>query len=654
LIFNFDQFNHAIHKEKEMADFRRISVLAALVLLLATAASAQLQTQAFSCTANAAVPPSLRSEGVTELVGDIVLQCTGGVPTVSGAPIPQVNFSIFTNAPITSRLYSTTLPAPSEALLLVDEPGTNTNASQLRECLTPLTGCTLPGIGVIDGSGNISPGPLPGPYNGVVTGSGSTLVRRNNVYRGVVSGNQVQFIGVPVDAPGTAGFRIFRFTNIRVNANAAPAGASGVPGQVLGFVSATGSTSVPINNPQQIVGFVQSGMTFTARPRGDVAGSLNQTTNIAFAQCNGLSRTSTVNSFILQFTENFPSAFKLRASAGQQNIPGNIWNTESGFYNTDAARGDTLGTTGIADFGTRLKAIFNNIPNGVTVYASLTSYPLATTGPAALASLVAVETGAFLPATATFTDLEPPSALVGGGVDQSAYVLPQLNNSATAVWEVIGADPLRSESYNMAIWFSYSAAPQNNLPAAVTTTVAGSFAPTGSAAGGTAASATGLIPRFVETSTGSRNILNIYLCRTNLLFPYVTNVSGFETGLAVVNTSLDGTVFRDSTEAQSGICTLFQFGDNANPSKATPTIAGGKFWAIQATDPTWFAQNFTGYVIAQCQFQFAHGFAFISDRETRNFAMGYLALVIPEPGLGGRSAGPGSGGSSGSGEALMN
>jgi len=42
--------------------------------------------------------------------------------------------------------------------------------------------------------------------------------------------------------------------------------------------------------------------------------------------------------------------------------------------------------------------------------------------------------------------------------------------------------------------------------------------------------------------------------------------------------------------------------------------------------------GFSGYMIAQCRFQFAHGFAFISDLGARNLAMGYLALIIPDVG----------------------
>jgi hypothetical protein len=36
-------------------------------------------------------------------------------------------------------------------------------------------------------------------------------------------------------------------------------------------------------------------------------------------------------------------------------------------------------------------------------------------------------------------------------------------------------------------------------------------------------------------------------------------------------------------------------------------------------------------MIAVCNFQYAHGFAFISDVGARNLAMGYLAVVIADP-----------------------
>src|SRR5881227_3955863 len=73
---NFDRFNFAIHKEKEMVSFRRL--VTALAVLVVFAGMAGAQTQILQCQTNVAVTPTLRSEGYTEQSGDITLICTGG------------------------------------------------------------------------------------------------------------------------------------------------------------------------------------------------------------------------------------------------------------------------------------------------------------------------------------------------------------------------------------------------------------------------------------------------------------------------------------------------------------------------------------------------------------------------------------------------
>src|SRR5687767_2494566 len=86
---NFHQFNFDTHKEKEMVDFRKwffaLAVIA-VMLALTVPASAQGQLAGLQCVANAGVTPQLRAEGITELTGDVVLNCTGGVPAGQGGP----------------------------------------------------------------------------------------------------------------------------------------------------------------------------------------------------------------------------------------------------------------------------------------------------------------------------------------------------------------------------------------------------------------------------------------------------------------------------------------------------------------------------------------------------------------------------------------
>src|SRR5664280_2179075 len=117
-------------------NFRRWITALAVLALFAGFASAQVANSgagsgALQCAASVAVPPTLRSEGLTELVGDIVLTCTGGPLPVVGNPIQTANFIVSFGTNVTSRLLTYALVTPSaltasntsEALLMIDEPG---------------------------------------------------------------------------------------------------------------------------------------------------------------------------------------------------------------------------------------------------------------------------------------------------------------------------------------------------------------------------------------------------------------------------------------------------------------------------------------------------------------------------------------------------
>ena len=160
-----------------MANFRNLfPVLAVTALMFGAAASANAQP-AFSCNSNAGVPPIVRAEGLTELVGDLILNCTGGTPTSAGQPVPQVNFQIFLNTNVTSRLLSTDW---SEALLMVDEPSGDNN--NLRYCATN-GGCKMTGVGTPGG----------------VSYTAGTATGNANVFQGQRSGaNSIAWLGVPM------------------------------------------------------------------------------------------------------------------------------------------------------------------------------------------------------------------------------------------------------------------------------------------------------------------------------------------------------------------------------------------------------------------------------------------------------------------------
>lgn len=176
-----------------------------------------------TCTANVPNVPILRPEGVTELVGDILLTCTGGTPTPAGQTIPAATVTASLNAQVTSRLVNPS--GQSEALLLIDEPGSSANPSPINFC-TNLAGCPITALGAGQNSFN---------------GSAS----HPNAFLGTVSGNSIVWNGVPIDGSSSKGETI-RFTNIRVSA----AGKTGAEYAAEFKAIFNDGTAIPIKNGQ--------------------------------------------------------------------------------------------------------------------------------------------------------------------------------------------------------------------------------------------------------------------------------------------------------------------------------------------------------------------------------------------------------------------
>jgi len=629
-----------------MKDFRKwfpALAVAALAFGAASTANAQ-QVAAFSCVGNAGVPPIVRAEGLAELVGDLVLNCSGGTPTLAGQPVPQANVQIFLNTNVTSRLLSDPW---SEALLMIDEPG----ESAQRYCTTN-GGCAVTGIHPSTGTDGLTDGI---DYD-TTTANGGTVA---NVFQGRQSGaNSIVWLGVPIDPPGTNATRVIRITNVRANANQLGVSSTLIPTQIVMFISVTGTTSVPINNPQQTVAFIQPGMTFSVR---QVVSSYLQCVSF-----NGSAATNTSSGLsgglgtVVRFSEGFASAFKRRNVAAWvdndtspipviQNVPGSIYNTESGFYNNapvsagnnTAGLTANLGNAGLADHGTRLMARFANVPTGVALYASV--YPVqtcadcGTSGRPAITGVVGPTTATSAAARLVITDSNGGGAFSRATITNSstfnsgAATAPiALNNGAgMAVWEVLNADPLTSQTFEFGVGVSYVANTANNLPGLGSATVAGSFAPLSTV---TTASASAPLPRFADTSS-ARSIFTINPCTTNLLFVFLTNQAGFDSGIAISNTSVDPF----GTAPQSGPCKLNYYGETtgggAAPAAQTSAVvpAGKQLTAVLSTGGNYgiaATPGFQGYMIAQCQFQYAHGFAFISDVGANRVSEAYLALVL--------------------------
>ncbi|MBK9167100.1 MAG: hypothetical protein IPM24_06495 [Bryobacterales bacterium] len=538
------------------------------------------------------------------MVGDLLLNCTGGTPTPAGQPIPPVNIQIFLNTAVTSKILS---GAFTESLLLLDDPGANNPVN-------PAQSLCLAATGVCTSTGN-------GAGFGYYAGGGGN---NPNIFQGQLVGtNSLLWLGVPIDPPGSNRTRIIRITNVRANANAlGVAGPNASPIPIIQTISASGTFSVPINNPNQTVAFIQQGLKFSVSTAAIGGVTPKTILQQCFSQTNVLVGTLIYDElFATAFKKfNVGSSFAAPTNPVAQNNYSPSLNTETGFYNPNLGGSLNANAAGLPTAGTRLKAVFNNVPAGVTLRVSQD----AISNGADLARAVANEVGPYVAASASSSLVTV--ALSGG--------------SGMAVWEVLEADPFAFAKLSMNVYVSYTANPGANSPALGTATVNGSYAPISTV---TTASSTAPIPRFADTSVAS-NLFTINPCVTNLLFPFVTNQAGFDTGLAISNTSTDPF----GTSPQTGSCDLYAYGANAPASITTPTVASGTTFTALASIAM---PNFQGYVIATCRFQYAHGFAFVSDLGARELAMGYLALVIPDPA---RAASPFPLAGAGSGEQLGN
>ena len=502
-----------------MTDFQRWFSAVAILALSTGLASAQVGViygpgggSMLACMATGAGTPELRPEGYTELLGDILIECTGGPLLQTGATIPTTNVTVYISpsVPITSRMLG---PGPSglagsfvsEALLIVDEAGSsiNTGATGGYGPQAPQSLCTSAQQQATGGNACAAQVGLDtsGQYQVAVVPNTSTPAQ--NVFQGEVGdfgANSVTFYNVPVLPPAYMGVsRTFRITNIRV-----PVPGGTLTGMVQAIVSTSGTAALPVGSTTIYAGIV--GPAMRANANAAPAGGGNP-----FPAC--VSQTSPALAAKVTFTEGFATGFRTRVVPGgasngipdnstgnttwageaqnlagpaNQNIPGGLYggyalNNESGFILPAAAFTDTTSnityTAGLADFGTRLKAVFSNIPAGVSVYVSTTNAATYTipggTSVMPYAVLVAASQGNEANNDgATFTPLTSTTA---GSDGLSAYPLAADNSGVTAaVWEVVNSNPSALDVLTFSVYLAYS----NTLgTAAQPTDVALSFAP---------------------------------------------------------------------------------------------------------------------------------------------------------------------------------
>jgi len=655
-----------------MADFRKWFYALAVVVLLAglsIPASAQgTGTTAVTCNNGGATTPIVRAEGLTELMGDLVLNCTGGPATPANQVVPQVNITIILSVTITSKITASSLY--NEALLIIDEPnqsapGPNSNRPILN-CgaagapdNSPESG---PGVCSIVSDGNPAT-----TYNGVqqkfgtLTCNGASATSNPpaagsfgcgspNVFQGRQGTpfntgliNNISFLGVPFDPPGTGTTRTLRFTNIRGNANQDQIASTFIQVPITAQVAINGNQSFGINVPPQgqVVAFVQRGLiAAVTRTRLDFVQCNSENGKLAtgspFAPNtsgggasgggqNGVGATNFSATPNFRFQEGFPSAWKVRnvseilangtfnngnsyQYAGttnnpadlNQNVPGTSYNTEAGFeypgspttalanptpnpppgFGTGATgaintgnpltdSGTRIDLAGIATQGTRLFMSFSSIPTGSAVFVPpvIYFYRQNASAPTPATYVSGVSTGvAVLVTTDTAGDTAFAAASTSGN-------LVAVSNNL-AVYEVLFDDPASLEQVDVPVVVAYQANLSANPPVGLPQTgviaqVTGGFAPfyTSSSAALPATTSAFPIPRFVPGNTPA-NLFEINKCACDLLFPFVSSQGGFDTGIAIANTSLDpGSAFgfgNPGAIPQQGTITFFYFGVGAN------------------------------------------------------------------------------------------
>jgi len=279
--------------------------------------------------------------------------------------------------------------------------------------------------------------------------------------------------------------------------------------------------------------------------------------------------------------------------------------------------------TGLATHGTRFQIAFANIPAGVTLSVPVTPTGTAITGGAAnfTMQLISSPTGAYVP-------------LASGVLTTSAA------GTATAYYEVIATDnTIQLESINISVTPTAAANFAINPAGPITAVV--TVAPQ------VALSTTSDVPDFTTPTPAALNLTTWSLCQTTLLFPFVST-NGVETGIALSNTTVDpGKIGGGGATLNQGACTLNFYGTNSaaagtpitvlgvaapNPAGgATPYIQpGGTSNAFAIGQAGLVPAGFSGYMIAQCNYLYGHGFAYIAYQlGTGNGAtMGYVANVL--------------------------
>ncbi len=523
--------------------------------------------------------------------------------------------------------------SPSVPIELRSEGATELVSDELANCAAAPVGSTLGQV-----TATLSATGLQAITSKVLsTSTGVTeatlTVNGATYYQGIVTGNTITFgtVAAPVTFP-TVPFTL-QVSNVRVNAtgqypnNLQPVTETlQLIAQGNGLAAVTNLPAVTVGNQRNSLSVKGSASTpYIAPGSSSVAGTAMNATN--YLVCSG----GGASAFSVQISELFPGAFKtlVQNTLGTTTTASSL--TVAGIPGAEAGSLVGVGATGtgVANSGTRIKLVFSGIPTNATLIV-----PTSVTGTGGAGfqmNLTSSETG-------VFSQVTTPSGTTAG-------YAPITNGQAT--YEVLASDYTAIGTFTVTpiVTFSGNAVTAPAGPI----TVAVSYAPSPATNGASLASPIPSIPYFANTST-TLSGSTFSACQTTLLFPFITNQQGFDTGLVVANTGLDYLNPTGKTTSvasgQSGACTINFYGSTGaeggtNPgttpitvanfpsstNKPITTIAPGTTHADLLSN---VSPGFQGYAIAVCPFLYARGYAFIEMGlgTGTGLAEGYLADVI--------------------------
>jgi hypothetical protein len=491
-------------------------------------------------------------------------------------------------------------PAPPNLLRLegTAELVTDLTISCTGDTLTAMTGQVIANLSLNVTSKQTSAGPPPVNEAAlIITPNGGMP----SVYFGTILGNSVTFGNAmsPVNFPTTP--YTLRVANIRVNASSGAVATYTTESLLATNEGVVIYASSPVN-----VGYTQQGFAPPSLVAGSVPGNL--------VICTGNPVKTPTVSFKITLAEQFGGAFKTQTGAGT--CGGQTCtetNGEQGSYPATPAAGGP----GYANSGTLFLFSFANIASGETIYLPTTFSNTPPVGTAPLTFTLITSLTNTTPVTASIP--------AGSGLPANYAAITSANGTATAVYDVTSTDNTAlGESATVAGYVTAAGGFATATVSPVTVTV--TPAPTGSV------NPTLVIPNFAASGNTALTLNGFGVCTTSLLFPFVTNQLGFDTGIVLSNTSTDPF----NTTAAPGTCALNLYGAGA-PSPNTGVPAPGGSQASGTTNAfqlSSVAPGFQGYVIATCNYLYAHGYAFIEYNLTQGngVAEGYLPLVINDRG----------------------